>query len=212
MKHEAIGNFTAELPHNYKWIVMGIVMIGTMMATLDSSIVNVSIPAIMADFGAGVDDIEWVLTGYMIAFATLMPLTAWLRDHLGYKTLFMGSLFVFTIGSLLCGAAWNLESLIGARIVQALGGGAIAPTGMAMISEVFPPQERGKAIGIWGVGIIMGPTFGPTLGGYLTKTFGWRSIFLVNLPLGIVALFAASALLIKDRPHASQHRSFDFWG
>jgi EmrB/QacA subfamily drug resistance transporter len=212
MNRQANRNLPAELPHNYKWIVMGIVMIGTMMATLDSSIVNVSIPAIMADFGAGIDDIEWVLTGYMIAFATLMPLTAWLRDHLGYKTLYMGSLFVFTLGSLLCGAAWNLESLIGARIVQALGGGAIMPTGMAMISEVFPPRERGKAIGIWGVGIIMGPTFGPTLGGYLTKTFGWRSIFLVNLPIGIIALFAASALLFKDRPHESQHRSFDLWG
>jgi MFS transporter, DHA2 family, multidrug resistance protein len=212
MKQNVIRNLPTELPPNYKWAVMGIVMIGTMMATLDSSIVNVSIPSIMADFGASIDEIEWVLTGYMIAFATLMPLTTWLRDHLGYKTLFMGSLFVFTLGSILCGAAWNMESLIGARIVQALGGGAIAPTGMAMISEVFPPQERGKAIGIWGVGIIMGPTIGPTLGGYLTKTFGWRSIFLVNLPIGIIALFAASALLIRDRPHESQHRAFDFWG
>lgn len=200
------------MPHNYRWIVMGIVMIGTMMATLDSSIVNVSIPAIMADFGASVDDIEWVMTGYMIAFATLMPLTAWMRDHIGYKQLYLGSLFVFTIGSLLCGAAWNLESLIGARIIQALGGGAITPTGMAMISEVFPPEEKGKAIGIWGVGVILGPTIGPTLGGYLTKTFGWRSIFLVNLPVGIIAFIAASMLLIRDRPHESSHRSFDLWG
>jgi DHA2 family multidrug resistance protein len=151
MKHNIRRNLPIDLPHNYRWIVMGIVMIGTMMATLDSSIVNVSIPAIMADFGANIDDIEWVLTGYMIAFATLMPLTAWIRDHIGYKSLYIGSLFVFTLGSVLCGAAWNLESLIGARIIQALGGGAIAPTGMAMISEVFPPEERGKAIGIWGV-------------------------------------------------------------
>ena len=215
MKHDAHaikGNLQGDLPHNYRWFVMGIVMIGTMMATLDSSIVNVSIPAIMADFGANVDDIEWVLTGYMIAFATLMPLTAWIRDHIGYKSLYMGSLLVFTLGSVLCGAAWNLESLIGARIIQALGGGAITPTGMAMISEVFPPEERGKAIGIWGVGVILGPTFGPTLGGYLTKTFGWRSIFLVNLPIGIIALIAASAFLIKDRPHESSHRPFDLWG
>lgn len=205
-------NLPADLPHNYRWFVMGIVMIGTMMATLDSSIVNVSIPTIMADFGANVDDIEWVVTGYMIAFATLMPLTAWLRDHLGYKTLYMGSLLVFTLGSLLCGAALNLPTLIGARVIQALGGGAIAPTGMAMISEVFPQEERGKAIGIWGMGVIMGPTIGPTLGGYLTRTFGWRSIFLVNLPIGIIALIVASAFLIKDRPHESSHRPFDLWG
>ncbi|HOT44195.1 MAG TPA: DHA2 family efflux MFS transporter permease subunit [Spirochaetota bacterium] len=210
--HAVKGNLPSDLPHNYRWIVMGIVMIGTMMATLDSSIVNVSIPAIMADFGANVDDIEWVLTGYMIAFATLMPLTAWIRDHIGYKHLYMGSLLVFTLGSVLCGAAWNLESLIGARIIQAFGGGAITPTGMAMISEVFPPEERGKAIGIWGVGVILGPTFGPTLGGYLTKTFGWRSIFLVNLPIGIIALIVASAFLVKDKPHESSHRPFDLWG
>ena len=211
-KSDIRRNLPSDLPHNYRWFVMGIVMIGTMMATLDSSIVNVSIPAIMADFGANVDDVEWVLTGYMIAFACLMPLTAWIRDHIGYKTLYMGSLFVFTLGSLMCGAAWNLQSLIGARIIQALGGGAITPTGMAMISEVFPPEEKGKAIGIWGMGVIMGPTIGPTLGGYLTRTFGWRSIFLVNLPIGIIALIAASAFLIKDRPHESSHRPFDLWG
>ncbi|HPV99114.1 MAG TPA: DHA2 family efflux MFS transporter permease subunit [Spirochaetota bacterium] len=208
MQHAARA---AENP-SYKWIVMGIVMIGTMMATLDSSIVNVSIPAIMADFGANIDEIEWVLTGYMIAFATLMPLTAWLRDRMGYKALFIGSLFVFTAGSLLCGAAWNTESLVAARVIQALGGGAISPTGMAMISEVFPKEERGKAIGIWGMGVILGPAIGPTLGGYLTKTFGWRSIFLVNLPIGIIAIMAAAEFLLRDRPHRSTHRPFDFWG
>jgi DHA2 family multidrug resistance protein len=212
MKDKIQRNLPADLPHSYEWVVMGIVMVGTMMATLDTSIVNVSIPKIMADFGVNIDDIEWVLTGYMIAFATLMPLTTWLRDRIGYKALYMGSLFVFTFGSLLCGAAWNLESLIGARIIQALGGGAITPTGMAMISEVFPPEERGKAIGIWGVGVIMGPAIGPTLGGYLTQTFGWRSIFLVNLPIGIIALIASSMLLVRDKPHESSHRPFDLWG
>lgn len=199
-------------PDNYKWRVMGIIMCGTLMAALDSSIVNVSIPAIMADFGASVDEVEWVVTGYMIAFATLMPLTAWLRDRIGYKILYMGSIVVFTAGSLLCGMAWNLPSLITARVIQALGGGAISPTGMAMITEVFDPHERGKAIGIWGMGIIMGPALGPTIGGYLTNHFGWRSIFLVNLPIGIGVFFAALVLLLKDVPHSSMKRSFDFWG
>ena len=115
-------------PANYQWWVMAIVMIGTMMAALDMSIVNVSIPAIMADFGSNVDDIEWVVTGYMIAFATLTPLTAWLRDRIGYRILFITSLFVFTFGSVLCGAAWDVPSLVTARVIQALGGGAISPT------------------------------------------------------------------------------------
>ena len=199
-------------PDNYKWTVMGIVMAGTLMAALDSSIVNVSIPAIMSDFGAGVDEISWVVTGYMIAFAALMPLTAWFRDRVGYRTLYIASLVIFIAGSVLCGMAWNLPSLIVARVIQALGGGAITPTGMAMISEVFEPHERGKAMGIWGMGVIMGPAVGPTIGGYLTNHFGWRSIFLINLPIGIAVFFAAFFLLFRDVPHASLRKPFDFWG
>jgi DHA2 family multidrug resistance protein len=199
-------------PANYQWWVMAIVMIGTMMAALDTSIVNVSIPAIMADFGSNVDDIEWVVTGYMIAFATLMPLTAWLRDRIGYRILFVTSLFVFTFGSVLCGAAWDVPSLVTARVIQALGGGAISPTGMAMITEVFDKSERGRAIGIWGMGLLVGPVIGPTAGGFLTMTFGWRSIFLVNLPFGIIAILLAMNVLMRDRPHKSSHRPFDYWG
>jgi len=197
----------------YKWEVLIVVMIGTLMASLDQSIVNVSLPDIMADFGAPVNDIEWVITGYMLAFATLMPLTAWLREHIGYKRLFVISLFVFTLGSLLCAMAWNLPSLVVARVIQALGGGAITPTGMAMIADVFEPSERGKAIGYWGVGVIVGPSFGPTLGGYLTNAFGWRSIFTVNLPVGIVAILLALALLREDKPSEHSHKHpFDLWG
>jgi len=196
----------------YKWEVLIIVMIGTMMAALDSSIVNVSVPKIMADFGVGVDDIEWIITGYMLAFAALMPLTAWLRDRVGYKALYCTSLIVFTLGSVLCGLAWDLPSLIVARVIQALGGGAITPTGMAMIAEVFDPDERGKAMGYWGVGVIAGPAIGPTLGGFLTQWFGWRSIFLVNLPIGIIGLAMAMNMLRKDVPHPSLRKPFDTWG
>lgn len=197
---------------HYPWKVLGIVMLGTLMAALDQSIVNVSLPAIMADFGSSLDDIEWIVTGYMLAFATFMPLTAWIRDRVGHKTLYLGSLVVFTIGSLLCGIAWDLPSLVVARVLQAFGGGAITPTGMAMISEEFPPHERAKALGYWGMGVIVGPAFGPTLGGWLTNVFGWRSIFLVNLPIGILGVFIGLAVLKQDRPHAETHRPFDFWG
>ncbi len=196
----------------YKWTVMTVVMIGTLMGALDNSIVNVSIPAIMADFGSGVTDIEWVVTGYMIAFSTLMPLTIWFRDRIGYKLLFVFSLIVFTGGSFLCGMAWDLPSLIAARVIQAFGGGAVLPTGMSMISEVFPHEERGRAMGIWGVGVTIGPTIGPTLGGYLTKEFGWRSIFMINIPIGILSIIMAWYLLIKDIPGRRDQKPFDFWG
>lgn len=198
--------------HNYKWIVMVIVMIGMTMSTLDSSIVNVSIPSIMADFGSNIADIEWVVTAYMLAFAVLMPLTAWLRDRIGHKILYTMSLVVFIAGSLLCGVAWSIPSLIAARVIQALGGGAMGPTGLAMIAEVFHPSERGKAMGFFGLGIIVGPAFGPTLGGFLTQTFGWRSIFLVNLPIGIIAVLMALEMLVSDRPHGHDKKPFDAWG
>jgi MFS transporter, DHA2 family, multidrug resistance protein len=211
---QSAGEWQAQENHppGYKWTVMGIIMMGVLMATLDSSIVNVSIPKIMADFGVNVDDIEWVLTGYMLAFATLMPLTGWLRDRIGYKNIYLGALFLFTLGSVLCGMAWNLPSLIAARVIQAIGGGAMQPTGMAIMTEVFPPKERGSAMGMFGVGIILGPAIGPTLGGYLTDYFGWRSIFLVNLPIGIITIIAAVEFMIKDAPHKLIKKPFDFWG
>lgn len=197
---------------SYRWQVLWIVMIGTLMSALDSSIVNVSIPAIMADFGSSLDDIEWVITGYMLAFASLMPLTAWLRDRIGHKQLYVASLVVFTAGSVLCGLAWNLPLLVFARVIQAVGGGALTPTGMAMITETFEPHERGRALGFWGMGAVMGPAFGPTVGGYLTKSFGWPSIFLINLPIGILGVILATNLLKPDKPSHNQHRPFDAWG
>lgn len=201
-----------ENQEKYKWQVLGVVMIGTLMSALDASIVNVSIPAIMADYGVGLDDIEWVITSYMLAFASLMPLTAWLRERMGHKQLYMVSLGIFTFGSVLCGVAWNLPAMIMARVIQAIGGGAIIPTGMAMITETFEPHERGKALGFWGMGAVMGPAFGPTVGGILTKHFGWPSIFLVNLPIGIIGILLASKILKKDRPPAENHRPFDAAG
>ena len=208
----AAGQTLSPSEEKYAWEVLGVVMLGTLMAALDSSIVNVSLPAIMADFGSSLDEIEWVITGYMLAFATLMPLTAWFRDRVGHKGLYIGSLAIFTAGSVLCGMAWNLPTLVFARVLQALGGGALTPTGMAMISEVFPPEERGRALGFWGMGVIVGPAFGPTLGGWLTKAFGWRSIFMINLPIGIIGVILSLRLLRADKPPESQHKPFDLWG
>jgi len=196
----------------YKWRALVVVMVGTLMAALDTSIVNVSIPAIMADFGASLDNIEWVVTGYMLAFSALMPLTSWLSNRIGHKQLYIYSLAVFTLGSMLCGMAWNTPTLVAARVIQAIGGGAIMPTSMAIISDVFEPHERGRAMGFWGVGVIIGPAFGPTLGGYLTAYFGWPSIFFVNLPIGIIGVWASLTLLRNDKPHPDTHKPFDYWG
>jgi MFS transporter, DHA2 family, multidrug resistance protein len=196
----------------YKWNVLILVIIGTFMAMLDSSIVNVSLPDIIANFGSNITDIQWIMTAYMLAFAALMPLTAWLRDRVGYKYLFICAIGLFTAGSLLCGMAWSVQSLIMARVIQALGGGAIMPTGMAMLTEVFSIKERGQAFGYYGLGVIIGPMLGPTLGGYLTHAFTWRSVFLVNLPVGIICMLMASVQLAKDKPHHSTHKPFDFWG
>jgi DHA2 family multidrug resistance protein len=204
----------AALPPDprYRWKVLGVVMLGTVMSALDSSIVNVCLPNMMASFGASVDDIEWVITGYMLGFSTFMSLTVWLRGRIGHRALFILSLLVFTVGSVLCGVAWSLPALVGARVIQAFGGGAITPTGMAMLAEVFPPEERGRALGIWGVGVIVGPAIGPTLGGYLTEAFGWRAIFDVNLPFGVAGLLAAMKVLRRDRPGAAARQPFDLVG
>jgi DHA2 family multidrug resistance protein len=193
----------------YKWTVMGIVMIGTFMSILDSSIVNVAVPHIMAGFGVNLDEAKWIITGYMLGYAVLMPITGWTREVAGLKRTFVWALAVFTAGSALCGVAWSNDSLIVARIIQAIGGGAIMPTGMTLITEVFEPQERGMAMGGWGMGAIIAPAIGPTLGGYMVDGLGWRSIFYVNLPVGIVAVILAQRLLVEG---PTRKMPFDFVG
>jgi DHA2 family multidrug resistance protein len=163
----------------------------------------------MTSYGVGLNEVKWVVTGYMLAYAVLMPATGWARDTFGSKRTFLFSLAVFTIGSLLCGLAWNNTTLVLARVVQAIGGGAIMPTGMTLITEVFEPHERGSAIGIWGLGAIIAPALGPTLGGFIVDTIGWRWIFFVNIPVGIGGILAAQAYLREGARHP---KPFDFQG
>jgi DHA2 family multidrug resistance protein len=181
------------------------------MAILDNNIVNVALPKIMANFGATVDQIEWVITGYMISFAISMPVTTWLRDVFGLKRVFIASLLLFCLGSALCGMAWDKDSLIAFRVIQALGGGAMMPTGLTMISEAFPPQERGMSMGLWSIGAMVAPAVGPFLGGYLVDEVSWRSIFYINLPVGAVAVFAALLILPTSKNPGPAHR-FDLIG
>jgi EmrB/QacA subfamily drug resistance transporter len=192
--------------------VLGIVMMGTFMAILDASIVNVALPHMMSAFGVTRDQIEWVATAFMLATAVSMPVVGWLAGRLGHKLLYLGSLVLFVLGSLVCATAWSYDALITARVVQAIGGGAIQPVGMAIVADLFEPQERGRALGIWGTGIMVGPALGPTLGGYLTDWFSWRVIFSINLPFGILTLLAGLALMPGRRGVQSRPAPFDLWG
>jgi len=188
-------------------------MIGTLMAALDMSVVNVSIPAMMEQFHSTVSQIELVVSSYMIGFVIVMPMTDWLKNRLGYYKLYLYCLIVFIIGSLLCGIAWSLPILVAARIVQAFGGGALTPVAMAILATLFDEKERGKVLGLWGLGVVVGPAFGPTIGGMLTEKFGWPSIFLINIPIGLTGIFLTQKYLrATDKEKIRKIYPFDWSG
>ena len=193
-------------------LVLITLMLGTSMAAIDSSIVNVSLPVIRHQFGVDVDEVEWVITAYMISFSLFIPLIGWLKNRIGYFYLFIGSVAIFTLGSLLCSLSPNLTILVIARVIQAGGGGAISPTSLAILSESFPPERRGNAVGWWGIGNVMGPALGPTLGGVLTHYFGWQSVFYVNIPIGFatIAMTLRYLAFLRDKPRTKPR--FDFLG
>ena len=179
----------------YKWWVLGSVMVGTFMAVLDATIVNVSLAKIMGAFGVNVSDIEWVVTGYLLAFGVLLPSSGWLCNRFGCKRMYVAALAAFTVGSGLCGLAWNEDILVAFRILQGMGAGCLQPTAMTIVSLVFPPQERGTALGIWTIAGGTSATLGPTIGGWLVENLGWRSIFYLNVPVGILGLVLVAVVL-----------------
>ena len=158
------------------------------MAVLDATIVNVGLPKIMASFGVGIDKIEWVITAYMLSMAVMLPTSGWLGDKFGYKRLYFLGLFLFTLGSMLCGMSNDENTLIMSRVIQGLGAGTIQPLGMAIITREFPPQQRGMALGFWAISAAASVSFGPLIGGYLVDNFSWQLIFDVNIPFGIAAM------------------------
>jgi MFS transporter, DHA2 family, multidrug resistance protein len=194
----------------YRWLVLMNVMVGTFMAVLDSTIVNVSLASITAAFGTSVDTSEWVITGYMLATAIMLPVSGWLADHFGYKKIYILALGLFTTGSLLCGLAWSESSLIAFRVVQALGAGLLMPLGMAIVMREFPAEQRGMVLGFWGIGGATSLSFGPLAGGYLINTLGWRSVFWINVPVGIFGM-VFTAVVQRDHRNAARGR-FDLVG
>src|ERR1700743_1389206 len=193
-------------------LVLLTLMLGTSMAAIDTSIVNVSLPVIRHQFKVDVDEVEWVITAYMISFCLFIPLISWLKNRVGYFYLYIGSVALFTLGSLFCSLAPSLSVLVIARVIQAMGGGAISPTSLAILSESFPPERRGSAVGWWGIGNVMGPALGPTLGGVLTTYFGLESVFYVNIPLGILTVLLTFRYLSFLRSAQTAKRRFDIQG
>ncbi|MCL2596195.1 MAG: DHA2 family efflux MFS transporter permease subunit [Paludibacter sp.] len=185
-------------------------MLGTFMAVLDSTIVNVSLPKIMSSFGVGLSSIEWVITAYMLAMASMLPTSGWLADKFGYKRVYFTGLLLFTIGSLLCGMSTNITMLVCSRIIQGIGGGTVQPLGMAIITREFPPRQRGVALGFWSIASAASVSFGPLIGGYLVDNFTWKLIFDVNVPIGIIAL--ALTFVIQREYRNNNTRKFDFVG
>jgi MFS transporter, DHA2 family, multidrug resistance protein len=195
---------------SYKWYLLANIMVGTFMAVLDATIVNVGLPKIMASFGVGIDKIEWVLTAYMLALAVALPTSSWLADRFGYKRMYFLGLLLFTFGSFLCGISGNENMLIFSRIIQGLGAGSLMPLGMAIISREFPPEQRGVALGFWAIAAAASVSFGPLIGGYLVDNFTWQLIFDVNVPIGIVGMVAT--IVIQQEYLNPRIRKFDYIG
>ncbi len=194
----------------YKWLALAVVVIGTFMAILDSSIVNIAIPKMMAVFGSNTDQIQWVLTGYMMTMGIVIPLSGYLSDIFGTKKVYVWALAVFTLGSAFCGIAWSNNSMVTARVLQAVGAGVMMPVSMAIIYQVIPLHQRGFALGLWGIAAMAAPTIGPTLSGYIVENLNWRLIFTINLPVGVIGVILAS-ILLREMPK-NPARGFDYPG
>jgi len=196
----------------YRWSVLGILMVGTFTIMLNSSIVNIALPHMMSSFGVNRNQIEWVTTGFMLTSAVAMPLVGWVVGRIGSKALYLISLCIFSVGTMACAASWNYDAMIVSRAIQAIGAGGMQPVGMAIVANLFAPHERGKALGIWATGMMVGPAFGPTLGGYITDWLSWRAVFWVNLPPALFAI-VAGAITIKSEKSETRFRiPFDWWG
>lgn len=196
-----------EVPH--RGLITASIMLATIMQVLDTTIANVALPMMTGDLGASRDTINWVLTSYIVAAAIMTPVTGWLSDRVGRRELFLISIAGFTVMSMLCGVAWNLESMVAFRVSQGLFGAAIVPLAQTFLLDINPRERHGQAMAIYGAGIMVGPIVGPTLGGWLTEVLNWRWVFFINLPVGIIAFLGAAAYL----PNVARRlRGFDFFG
>ncbi|HTV40120.1 MAG TPA: DHA2 family efflux MFS transporter permease subunit [Candidatus Sulfotelmatobacter sp.] len=200
-------------PRHNPWLIAVGVMLATFMEVLDTSIANIALPHIAGSMSATTDEATWVLTSYLVSNAIILPMTGWLSNYFGRKRLLILCIGIFTATSALCGAAPTLATLVIARILQGIGGGAMVPIAQAVLLESFPPQKRGVAMAAFAQGVVVAPILGPTLGGWITDNYSWRWIFYVNLPFGILATFMAQ-WLVEDPPYIkrNKHATIDFIG
>ncbi|HEX4664855.1 MAG TPA: DHA2 family efflux MFS transporter permease subunit [Terriglobales bacterium] len=194
------------------WLVAIAVMCSTFMEVLDTTVVNVSLPHIAGSLSATTDEATWALTSYLVANAIILPMTGWLANFFGRKRLLLVSVIGFTAASFLCGLAPTLPLLIVFRCIQGACGGGLQPLSQAILMEVFPPQDRGKAMGFWGLGIVVAPMLGPVLGGWLTDSYSWRWVFYINVPIGILAVFLTSVFVFDPSYIKRSTTKIDFWG
>lgn len=195
-----------------KWIITLAVMLGALMSSLNTSIVNVALPYMRGNLGASVEEITWVVTGYMLSNVIIMPITSMLSARFGRKRLYLFSVCFFTVASVLCAISWDLTSMVIFRVLQGLGGGAVIPISQAILRETFPPEEQAMAMGIYGLGVVLGPAFGPTIGGWLIDHYSWPWIFYVNVPVAILNI-AMMTQFIHDPTYLTREKGkIDFWG
>ncbi|MGE0847646.1 MAG: DHA2 family efflux MFS transporter permease subunit [Flavobacteriaceae bacterium] len=185
------------------------IMLATIMQVLDTTIANVALPSMIGDLNASQDNINWVLTSYIVAAAIMTPVTGWVSDRFGRKEIFLTAIVGFTASSMACGVAWNLEAMVLFRILQGIFGAAIVPLSQTFLLDINPKERHGSAMAMWGAGIMVGPIIGPTLGGWLTEALNWRWVFFINLPVGIIAFLGSAAYLPAI---ARRLRGFDFFG
>lgn len=199
-------------PHINPWIIAIAVMLSTFMEVLDTTVVNVSLPHIAGSLSATVEEATWTLTSYLVANAIILPLTGWLSNYFGRKRMLMFSVTGFTISSFCCGLAPSLPFLVFFRVIQGACGGGLQPISQAILLESFPPEDRGKAMGFWGLGIVVAPMLGPVLGGWLTDSYSWRWVFYINIPIGIISIIMTSLFIFDPSYIRRASEKIDYWG
>ncbi len=195
-------------PRHNPWFIAMAVMMAVFMEVLDTSIANIALPHIAGSLSATTDEATWVLTSYLVSNAIILPMTGWLGNYFGRKRVLLSCVMLFTIASVLCGLAWDLPTLILARILQGIGGGAMVPIAQAVLLESFPVNKRGSAMAMFAMGVVVAPILGPTLGGWITDNYSWRWIFYINVPFGIAAVFLQQ-WLVEDPPYIKRNQKAD---